>query len=177
VVVWCGLPDPGDTRQAIQEQADETGRGLRQLLTALELIDPDRHGLTAAEIVRRAYDPDARDSPEVREMLVAALEALVGKPDGRKLGYRLRHLRRRVADGRFLDLAGQDGGVNRWVVRPSREFSAGPGPWPSSPRSPSGPAPTRKHMEEMPDMGASGSNAVGDDSWRGTLFAHQRLPD
>jgi hypothetical protein len=86
-VAWCGLPDPGETRQVVQEQADETGRGLRQLLAALELIDPDRRGLTAAEIVGRAYDPDTRDSPEVREMLVAAIEALVSRPDGRKLGY------------------------------------------------------------------------------------------
>jgi hypothetical protein len=176
-VVWCGLPDPGVTRQAVQEQADETGRGLRQLLAALELMDQDRHGLTAAEIVGRAYGDDARDPPDVREMLVAAVEALVSKPDGRKLGYRLRHLRKRVVDGRFLDLAGQDGGVNRWVVRTSREFFAGPGPCPSSPACPSGPAAEPKDMEEMQHMSPAGAEAVRERGRPGHLYADQRLPD
>jgi hypothetical protein len=176
-VAWCGLPDPGETRQVVQEQADETGRGLRQLLVALELIDPDRRGLTAAEIVGRAYDEDARDSPEVREMLVAALEALISKPDGRRLGYRLRHLRKRVVDGRFLDLAGQEGGVNRWVVRPSREFFTRPGVSPSSPSCAFSDAPAQKDIEEMPDMAPAGWPAEREYGRHRPLYADQRLPD
>ena len=34
-LVWCGLPDPGETRVVMQEQADETARGLRQLITVM----------------------------------------------------------------------------------------------------------------------------------------------
>jgi len=131
----------------------------------------------AAEIVGRAYDADATDPREVREMLVAALDTLVGKPDSRKLGYRLRHLRKRVVDGRFLDLAGQDGGVNRWVVRPSRDFFTRPGEYPSSPACPSGPATERTDMEEMPDMTPAGSEAGRECNRRDRLFADQRLPD
>src|SRR5262249_13237116 len=115
-VVWCGLPDPGQTRVAVQEEADETARGLRQLVTALEMIDPDRTGKTAAEIVSAATAEDSPPSPEVREMLREAVDALVSRPDGRKLGNRLRHLRKRVIDGRYLDLAGEDARrVNRWA--------------------------------------------------------------
>jgi hypothetical protein len=176
-VVWCGLTDPGETRQVVQEKADETGRGLRQLLAALEFVDPDRRGLTAAEIVRRATDEDTRMSSEVREMLVSALDALVSKPDGRKLGYRLRHLRRRVVDGRFLDLAGQDGGVNRWIVRSSKEFAGEAVSCPPSPACPSDDTCGLKDIEGMQDMVPAGPepNLVG--HTRDSLYQDQRLPD
>ena len=82
-VVWCGLVDPGETRVAVQDQADETARGLRQLITALEMIDPDQTGKTAAEIVAAATVEDAACSPEVREMLRDAVDSLVSKADAR----------------------------------------------------------------------------------------------
>ena len=107
-VVWCGLPDPGTTRVSIQDQSDETARGLRQLITALEMIDPEGTGKTAAEIVAIATDEKTSHSSEVREMLRDALDSLIAKPDGRKLGNRLRHLRKRVIDGKYIDLAGED---------------------------------------------------------------------
>jgi len=123
VVVWCGLPDPGETRALVQEQADETARGLRQLIIALEMIDPDRTGKTAAEIVAAATEEDSSLSPEIREMLREAVDSLVPKPDGRKLGNRLRHLRKRVIDGKFIDLAGEDvKRVNRWAVFDAERF-------------------------------------------------------
>jgi hypothetical protein len=122
-VVWCGLPDPGETRVAVQEQADETARGLRQLIAALEMIDPEGTGKTAAEIVAAATTEDLPYSSEVREMLHAAVDSLVSKPDGRKLGNRLRHLRKRVIDGKYLDLAGEDTKrVNRWAVFGAERF-------------------------------------------------------
>lgn len=121
-VVWCGLPDPGETRLAIQDQADETARGLSQLIAALEMIDPDRLGMTATEIVAAA-DKDSSHSPEVREMLREALGSLISKLDGRALGNRLRHLRKRVIDGKYLDLHGEDKKrQNRWAVFGAERF-------------------------------------------------------
>lgn len=180
-VVWCGLPDPGETRQAVQEQADDTGRGLRLLIRALDLIDADHRGLTAAEIVGAAYDENSPHSPEVKEMLIGALDLLIAKPDGRKLGYKLRHLRRRVVEGRFIDLAGQDGGANRWVVKSSREFTRRAESCPSSPSCPSAAPDCGKDMEDMQDM----IRPAAKDSWptigrqenRYRLFDEQRLPD
>jgi hypothetical protein len=180
-LVWCGLPDPGETRQVVQEQADDTGRGLRALIRALDLIDPGRNGLTAAEIVGAASDQKSTHSAEVKEMLMGAFDMLIAKPDGRKLGYKLRHLRRRVVEGRFIDLAGQDGGANRWVVKSSREFSSRGEACPPSPACPS-PGPDRaKDMEDIEDMwagecGPAPEKATGR---RGPsrLFDDQRLPD
>jgi hypothetical protein len=125
-VVWCGLPDPGETRVAVQEQADETARGLRQLILALEMIDREGIGKTAAEIVSAATE-DSPHSREVREMLRDAVDSLVSKPDGRKLGNRLRHLRKRVIDGKYIDLAGEDTKrVNRWAVFSAERFGNRP---------------------------------------------------
>ena len=125
-IVWCDLPDPGETRRMVQEQADVTCQGLRLLFCALEQMDPDRKGLTAGEIVA-ACDEKSPHPAAVRSILVAALDMLVTKPDSRKLGYKLRGLRRRIVDGKFLRLAGRsDSAVNRWVVVPASEFRQRP---------------------------------------------------
>jgi hypothetical protein len=121
-VAWVGLPDPGLTRLAVREQADETARGLSLLIDALEVIDPDRHGKTAAEIVTAGED-NSPVPPPVREAVREAVETLVGKPDGRKLGNRLRHLRKRVVGGKYIDQAGADKRrLNRWAVFGADKF-------------------------------------------------------
>ena len=155
-VVWCGLPDPGETRVAVQAQADETARGLRQLITALEMIDADRAGKTAAEIVGAATDEGSPLSPEVREMLREAVESLVPRLDGRKLGNRLRHLRKRVIDGKYLDLAGEDAKrVNRWAVFSTEQFflrpELHPPHAPHPPTSPT-PSPASEDVEHVEDV-------------------------
>lgn len=53
-VVWCDLPEPGETRFVIQAEADEAGRGLRLLIQGLKASDPRGKGLTAAEILDQA---------------------------------------------------------------------------------------------------------------------------
>lgn len=137
-IVWCGLADPGDTRAVIQEQADESLQGLRQLVVALDMIDPERNGLTAGEIVGAGFDAGSPHSPEVREMLCTAINALVAKPDARKLGTKLRGLRRRVVDDRYIDLSGEDRRrVNRWAVFDLQSFaSKGRGHAPHAPHPP-----------------------------------------
>lgn len=156
-IVWCGLIDPGQTRVAVQEQADETARGLRQLIAALEMIDPDRTGKTATEIVA-ATDEDSAHSSEVREMVCDAVDALVAKRDGRKLGNRLRHLRKRVIDGKFIDLAGEDTKrVNRWAVFGAEQFRSRPGSHAPHAPHPTTPVPGGEdveHVEHVIDPGA-----------------------
>jgi hypothetical protein len=153
-VVWCGLPDPGETRVAVQEQSDETARGLSQLIIALEMIDPARTGKTAAEIVGVVTDEDSTVSSEVREMLREAVESLVPRLDGRKLGNRLRHLRKRVVDGKYLDLAGEDTKrVNRWAVFAAERFHARPEPHaPHPPHTPTPAAPTPSSSPDVEDV-------------------------
>jgi hypothetical protein len=124
-VVWCGMPDPGETRLRLQDQADVTAESMGAILACLEKLDPERQGLTAAEIVHRAFPRDQSAlAPEVIE-LRAAIEALIGRGDAQRLGYKLRAFRRRVFHGRFLDRAGADHQAARWAVYPASAFVAG----------------------------------------------------
>src|SRR5262249_45680075 len=50
-VVFAGLPDPGETRLALQTAADRDAGAMSALLVALERMDPGRRGVTAAEII------------------------------------------------------------------------------------------------------------------------------
>jgi hypothetical protein len=41
-VAWVGLPDPGETRLALQQTSDVTAENMAVLLTALQKMDPER---------------------------------------------------------------------------------------------------------------------------------------
>ncbi len=115
VIVFAGLPDPGETRQALQIAADRDAAAMTVLLIALEQMDPCGKGVTTAEIVDTIRKP-ADPLPAWHNDLRSAVEELCGKLDGRALGYRFRHFQRRNFDGRMLDKANPDHGANRWVV-------------------------------------------------------------
>ena len=117
----------------------------------MERLDPNRHGLTAAELIDRCED----DSAENRE-LRGAIEELCGKLDGRKLGGRFRHFQRRNFGGKMLDKSGQDRTkASRWAV-----FPVGPNPSDSQPTSRASPA------TDPPDAGDAGNagSIPGDDA-------------
>jgi hypothetical protein len=114
-VVFAGLPDPGGTRLALQTQADRDAAALAAFMAAMERLDPHRRGVTAADLIDAARQAAGGPEAELR----AAVEELCGKLDGRALGCRLRHFRRRTVGGRVLDQAGTDRThAARWVVRP-----------------------------------------------------------
>src|SRR5262249_41226670 len=54
-VAWVGLPDPGQTRLLLQERSDAVRDSMGVLLTCWEHMDPNRHGLTAAEVIQQLY--------------------------------------------------------------------------------------------------------------------------
>ena len=59
-VVFAGLPDPGETRLALQTTADRDALAMSALIDALARMDPDRRGVTTAEIIepiRKPADP------------------------------------------------------------------------------------------------------------------------
>jgi hypothetical protein len=123
-VVWAGMPDPGQTRLLLQEQADVAVENMAVVLACWEKLDPDRRGLTAAEVIQLLYKAPPGQTPEHHADLKAALEALLGKPDSRSLGNRLRSYRRRVFQGRFIDQAGEQQRAARWAVYPAKDFGA-----------------------------------------------------
>jgi hypothetical protein len=121
-VVWVGLPDPGETRYLLQAQADITAEAMSLLLCCWEQMDPDRKGLTAAEVIDRLFKRPQESPPAWHAEMRAAVESLVGCGDSRALGNRLRSFRRRIFRGRFIDQAGTEHRAARWVVRPASEF-------------------------------------------------------
>jgi hypothetical protein len=119
--VWVGLPDPGATRLLLQEQADVAADSMGVVLACWERLDPDRRGLTAAEVIQLLKDPP-EDPPDYYADLRDAVEALAGRLDARGLGNRLRSYRRRVFGGRFMDRAGLQQRAVRWAVFPAADF-------------------------------------------------------
>ncbi len=114
-VVFAGLPDPGETRQALQTAADQDAGAMATILDGLERMDVDRRGLTCAEIVARLRD--AVNPPEWLADMRSAAEDLCKKLDARALGIKFRHFRRRNFNGKMLDSPGEDRmSGNRWAV-------------------------------------------------------------
>lgn len=101
-IVWCGLADPGETRQRVHEEADADARFLAGLLDALEVADSIGAGLTTAQICSIA---DGGGSPAGKAMkaVFADMAGQGGKLSSRAVGNRLAQLRRRWCDGRCLD--------------------------------------------------------------------------
>ena len=136
-VVFAGMPDPGETRLALQSAADCDANAMSALLDALERMDPDREGVTTGEVIEAIRKP-ADPPPVWLADLRSAVEELCGKVDSRVLGYRFRHFARRNFNGRMIDRATSVSATNsaRWVVR-----AVAPVDRPkSSPASPASPA-------------------------------------
>jgi hypothetical protein len=125
-VVWVGLPDPGETRLLLQAQADLAAESMTVILACWERLDPDRCGLTAAEVIKLLYKDPPVQPPEFHNDLRDALEALLGKPDSRGLGNKLRSYRRRMFQRRFIDQTGTEQRAARWAVFPASDFSRRP---------------------------------------------------
>jgi hypothetical protein len=113
-VVFAGLPDPGETRMALQTAADRDAAAMGDILCGMADLDRGRRGLTAADVVKRLKEHDGSD--EVLVSMRSAVEELCGKLDGRALAMRFRSFKRRNFDGRFIDVGGTAQGTNRWVV-------------------------------------------------------------
>jgi len=109
-VVWLGLPDPCLTRTRLAESADTTADALAQLIAAWKQYDTWGRGVVLSELLGELYSGqrEFQGTAEVSATMRVAIENLVGCPPGktptpRQLGNRLRHFRRRVVDGAYLD--------------------------------------------------------------------------
>ncbi|HJT79288.1 MAG TPA: bifunctional DNA primase/polymerase, partial [Gemmataceae bacterium] len=135
-VVWAGMEDPGQTRVLLQEQADVTAESMAVVLSCWERMDPERRGLTAAEVIHQLYKEPPSPVPDYHAELKAALETMLGRPDARGLGNRLRSYRRRVFRGRYIDRTGLEHSAARWAVHPAGELRRRPTDTPRTPHTP-----------------------------------------
>jgi hypothetical protein len=146
-VVFAGLPDPGLTREELQRHSDRDAAGMETVLEAIQRLDPNRHGLTTADLIQRCQ----KETTENAE-LCGAIEELCGKLDSRKLAGRFKHFQRRNFGGKMLDKAGEDRTkTNRWAV-----FAVGFAPNPSA-TAPASPASPAVHRPVAGDAGNAGA--------------------
>jgi hypothetical protein len=161
-VVWVGLPDPGATRLLLQESADTTAESMGVLLECWERMDADRRGLTAAEAVQLyKQPPDPR--PDWHAELVDALESLIGRPDARSLGFKLRSARRRNFGGRYLDRVATAHHAARWAVFPATDLRPGAKHTPHTPDTPPGPGRSGGSLGEYGEYGEHTTPQAGID--------------
>jgi hypothetical protein len=120
-IVWIDMPDPGETRLLLQEQADLGAESMSVILASWEKLDPVHRGLTTADIIQKVKDA-SDNSPDYVVDLRDALEAFLGKFDARLFGNKLRSYRRRIFAGRYIDKVGTEHKAARWAVFPATEF-------------------------------------------------------
>jgi hypothetical protein len=119
-VVWCGLPDPYETRAGLRERSDQEANALAAIIAGVEYLDALGTGLTVSQLLGRMDDPQQKDTPAaqaLREALLAACPAR-GRdfPSPRSIGMKLHHLQGRVVGGKFLHREERDH-VGVWSVR------------------------------------------------------------
>jgi hypothetical protein len=129
-VVWVGMPDPRRACVSLQDQADVAALHMETLLDCWQQMDPDRHGLTAAQVIDAIYPKLSHSQsqssvPAYHSDMKAALDTILAKPDSRSLGNTLRTYKRRIFGQRYLDQAGKHKRAVRWAVFPASEFHRG----------------------------------------------------
>ncbi len=108
-VVWTGLPDPCEGRDALVRFADTNHEGLGQLLSALREAFPDGQTFLCSEVLERAFGNEGLHGtvpgfPALRNAIESLVPSSGGRmPNGRQLGKKLAHFRRRPVDGWYLD--------------------------------------------------------------------------
>ncbi len=115
-IVWCGLPDPGETREQLVEHSDREAGALRDLIGGWEELDEDCTGLTASQAIEKLDRFHDR-----YDRLRAAVMELCNTPGGklpgpRQLGNKLKHVRGRVCRGKAITQRTGRGGYTVWRV-------------------------------------------------------------
>lgn len=119
-IVWCGLNDPGETREEIRDSVDEDANTLRQILNALELIDPLRKGLRVSQMRDKCNSQHSTTNsvyaPIIREAIEVLCECDITRINSALLGSRLRRFKGRFINGRCLATRKKKGN-NYWFVQ------------------------------------------------------------
>ncbi|KLU05884.1 hypothetical protein RISK_002516 [Rhodopirellula islandica] len=114
-IVWAGGADPLPTR-ATALASDDTAALLGKLIAGIETAEPSGIGLTVKEIQVKTFGSQA--DYQQHEVLAEAVFEICGEHfNAHKLGRRIRGMKGRVHNGKFIDDDSAGGGVKRWRVR------------------------------------------------------------
>jgi hypothetical protein len=126
-LVWIGEDDPAKTRTDLAEHADLEVGALRALINAWSEVDPDGSGVTAAQI-STAIATSGERYAGVRAAICDLVPTPNDKfPSTQRIGMKLRSLRRRVVDGRFIDQDPNPKGGAMWFVKRAEKPAEKPG--------------------------------------------------
>jgi hypothetical protein len=110
-IVWADQPDPCLTRAGLVESADSINDLVHQVVDAFHGYETPSVGIVISDLVSRLYPADRQYAPVTPDCVKmrAALEAVAGcrsgqVPSVRTISNRLKNFRRRVVDGKFLDV-------------------------------------------------------------------------
>lgn len=117
-VVWCGMSDPGATRQEVQRESDREAMLLRQLLSAWSEADPHAKGMTVVDAIKEADGGNVALASAFTE-----LADRTGKVNPRSIGQKLRHLMGRVCGGLCFDRRDTNRGA-AWLVCSASDSTA-----------------------------------------------------
>ncbi len=101
-VVHAGLPDPGLTREALRESADDEGAALRTIIENWEKVDPEGRGLTARGILSSLGKPGAAPIREAFILLSGDKSHSDNLPGSVALGKMLSRHKGRVFAGKKI---------------------------------------------------------------------------
>ena len=90
---------------------------LQTLFAGLDEADGPRTGLTAKEIIDLSTNTP-EDYPSLAEAVALLAGGRDGRPNARSLAMRMKHFRRKVIGGRYLDF-GERNHTGIWYVRES----------------------------------------------------------
>jgi len=115
-VVWCGMPDPADTREELMATSDRSASELQGLIEGWLEIDPDRKGISVTQALKLL-----NECPEqyniLRNVLLEMPGAAAGRmPTAQSIGMKLHHNRERIIDGKTFDRRDSKSGA-RWFIR------------------------------------------------------------
>ncbi|MEO2020018.1 MAG: hypothetical protein ABGZ53_37275, partial [Fuerstiella sp.] len=129
-VVFAGLPDPGETRDALRDTSDSEAGALQQMMEAMLNVDNDGLGLRVSDLLKICKGKDSSHGQTESQVLSDAVEMLCGrsidKVASQSLGNKLGHFRDRIIDGMQLKRRPSKG-TNYWYVEVLRGGPVVPG--------------------------------------------------
>lgn len=116
-VAWCGVGDPGATRNELAKYMNTDAIQLKALLDGWQELDPRGTGLTTSEAFHQLRAATSDKYPAMRAALDECCTGSKGEPPTAKaLGYKLRKFFRKVVDGRCFDHANENKAGIVWTV-------------------------------------------------------------